>query len=177
MRISDHTLVIYGNKVDGIPVLDAKIDVRFDWVSEAERDQILQLGFVELDQEKIERYYQQGARCFGAFHQDRLIAYLWVFFSDFEFVTMDYTIRIAPHEFYAGYDYVDPHYRGQRIHEALLSRMIAWTRENGYRFGYGSVLKDNLSSHKGVSKVAKPIHEVRVVKIGKRTLHQKVTSV
>jgi len=174
-KYKDLTLIIYGVRLIEMPLLDAKIDVRYDWVTPADTPKILALNFIELNAERVEEYFQRGSRCYGAFLEERLIACSWVHFGRFDFPFYQYSIPLKDNEVYDGPDYVDPEFRGKRLHEAILTRLAAYFREKNIDFAYGSVVEDNIASHKGVKRAGvKPIYEVRVIKLSERILYKKI---
>ena len=82
---------------------------------------------------------------------------------------------MGPGYVYDGPDYVDPAYRGKRLHEAILTRLAAYLRERDYHSAYGSVLKDNISSQKGIDRAGpKPEEELRVIKVFGRIIYKKM---
>lgn len=175
-KFKDFTLIIYGVKLMEMPLLDAKIDVHYDWVTQADTSKILALNFVELNAERVAEYFQRRSRCYGAFKGDRLIACSWIHFERYSFPPFDHTLEMKADEVYAGPDYVDPEFRGKRLHEAILTRLSVLMREEGFVYSYGSVLKDNIGSQKGVERaMVKPIYEVRVIRVGNRIVYKKVS--
>ncbi|MBU0993171.1 MAG: GNAT family N-acetyltransferase [Proteobacteria bacterium] len=178
-RYDDSTLILY--QIDGqlMPPIPAKIDgITCCWVPEKDKDQILALKDAQLNDELLNDHFRKNGRCLGAYLDGRLIGYIWVFFRFFHFPFFDYTVQLKNNEVYCGINYVIPEYRGNMIQSALFSELCRLLLEENYRFGFGSVIKDNLSSRRGVEKAGpQAYYSIRVKKLFNRIISKTETAI
>lgn len=178
-QYDDMTLVLYEVSIKLMPKVAPKIDgVIFAWVTEQEREKILGLRDAQLSNELVEYYFKNNGRCLGAFLNGRLIGYSWMYTRSFHFMSFDYVLKLKNNECYCGIQYVLPEYRGMLLQPAMLSELSRLMLAENYDTGYGSAMKDNLSSHRGIVKAGpKPYYSLRVKKLFKKVISRTETAV
>ncbi len=175
-RYKDLTLIMFAARLNEMPLIDAKLDgVTCDFITLDKKNQILELNDWQLGEEKYKEYMNNGSKCYGAFLDNRLIAYTWIHYRKFDFPNFKYTLTFHNDDIYAGPDFVHPEFRGERLQPTLLTHVANHYCKKGFKIGYGSIMKNNIASQKGVKKAGpKPISEVRIIRFYKYIVYRKV---
>lgn len=178
-KFSDRTLIIYNADLSKLPLFTPEIEgIRFGWTKDTDRPVIPTLGDPQVTKEIIEGYFKNGSKCLGCYVNDRLVGYTWIHYKRYDFSLFDYSLPLKDNEVYAGPDFVIPDFRGNGIQPGLLTHAANMLLEDNFNIGYGSTLKDNLSSQKGIAKAGpQPMREVRVCKFMDYIMHKSITDV
>ena len=167
IRYEDSTIIFY--EIDGkaMPPIHAKLEgITYAWVPDKDQDQIAALKDAQLNADLIKHHFENNGRCLGAYHNERLVGYGWVFTDYFHFPYFDYILRMKANTVYVGVTYVTPEYRGNGIQPALFYELCYRLLAENYRYGLGSAIKDNLSSRRGIEKSGpQPYGSLRVKKL------------
>ncbi|MGI5920170.1 MAG: GNAT family N-acetyltransferase [Syntrophomonadaceae bacterium] len=169
-------LLVVLKKLDRLPnIQEPRLNVECRLLGPGDIQQISDLS--NLDQEKIKRFFKNGSKCLAAFYNDKLIAYSWCHYKDYYFPFFHYFLKV--HQgVYIGPNFVDPQFRGQRVHGFLLTRMFAILFEEGYKYIWGSVVSDNYSSIKGLISVGyTPQQQVEVIRIFKIIVYKNISAI
>ena len=108
---------------------------RFDFIPNDELDSLAQLDRTQ-SPEKIQRWLDDGNRCFGAWDGPRLVAKMWCDFAEFNFPPNHRKLRDDEVYLFAAYSH--PDYRGQglapnlRLHAYKALRDLGRTRFLSY---------------------------------------------
>ena len=167
------TLLVVHKKFDTPPLLESsKLQVECILLNANYKKQITKLS--NLAAERIDEFFQDGAKCLGVFHNGQLIAYSWCHYKDHYFPFFNYSIEVTD-SVYIGPDFVAPEYRGNKIHGYILTRMFALLYEEGCEYVLGSVLHDNHASIKGLKNVGFiPKQQVAVSRVLKSMVYKKM---
>ena len=103
-------------------------DYHYGFVSATNVEELYRLD-PENEKDKLERWFQEGKRCFGVRDNGRLIAKMWCDFDEFYHPTHPH--KLAADEAYLFLAYVDPDYRGQRIAPEMRAACCAALRKMG----------------------------------------------
>lgn len=113
------------------------------------------------DQSPIIRRFEQGKRCYAAFHNDEIVTYGWVTFDEEGIGELGLTARMRKGECYIWDCGTPPAYRGKRLYPALLAHILTVLATEGIRSAWLGTDADNISSRKGVALVGfQPIIDV-----------------
>lgn len=167
------TLLVVHKKFETPPLLESsKLQVECKLLNANYKKQITKLS--NLAAERIDEFFQDGAKCLGVFYNDQLIAYSWCHYKDHYFPFFNYSIEVTD-GVYIGPDFVAPEFRGNKIHGYLLTRMFALLYEEGCEYVLGSVLHNNHASIKGLKSVGfTPKKQVAVSRVLKSMVYKKM---
>lgn len=113
------------------------------------------------DQAPIIRRYEQGKRCYAAFHGDEIVTYGWVTFDEESIGELGLTARMRRGECYIWDCGTPPAYRGKRLYPALLAHILTTLSAEGTTRAWLGTDADNIPSQKGVALVGfQPIIDV-----------------
>lgn len=140
---------LYERDLSGpLPEFRARADVTVTQATEADLEQLAELLMRELpwvDAKAIREFHldrvRRGARCFVAKIEDQIVHYNWVIFDRVESWPDAPGVSVLKEgeEAYCAYAYTFEVWRGLAIHTEVLSRMLLFLREAGYRTAYTAV--------------------------------------
>lgn len=179
-RISDRTIDVYTGDLTALPLFVPQVEgIRFGWMPPDEIPEILSLGDFQINGERVDTYLKNGSKCLGCYVKDRLAGYSWIHFNTYYLDSFDYTLELTKEQAFGGPDFVHPDFRGSGIHAGILTHLAEAVVKEGKTIGVAGVLKDNLTSRKGVGKmeiIPDSLVSIRVIKIGNRILRKQVTT-
>ena len=170
------TLIVVIKKLDRLPRIQTpKLEVECRMLDSSYTHQISKLS--NLDQEKINGFFEDGSKCLAAFYNDQLIAYVWCHYKDYYFPFFRYSLEVD-HGVYIGPDFVAPKFRGNSLHGFLLTKLFTILFEEAYEYAWGSVLNNNYSSIKGLIRVGYiPQKQIVVIRILKTIVHKGISEI
>ena len=88
-------------------------------------------GFIE-EPDAMAAALAQGDRCLVLTHQERIVAFAWVTFSDVK-LALWYTLRLPPDDAYLVFIVVHPEFAGAGVGTTLLGALMHALRDQGCR--------------------------------------------
>jgi hypothetical protein len=153
------------NLTQPLKEIQAKVDLIFIQVTEAEIGQLAMLEAQDLDpqhlqnpssvqgiEERIRTRMQQGAICYVGKVGSEMVHHNWIFFHKVE-SHLGYTANLSDHEAYFGISFTALEWRGNGIHGAVNNHMLSVLQQSGFRMVYTRVELDNIASTKGLQSV------------------------
>ncbi len=129
------------------PLLPAEFS-RLGLEAEAELTRAMGLA----DPAEVRRRFEGGRRCYAARAQDGLAAYGWVSFGDEYVGGLGLRLRLLAREAYIWDCVTLPAFRRRGLYAALLGRIVAALRDEGWQGVWIGADYDNRPSHAGIER-------------------------
>lgn len=169
-------LLVIIKRLEAVPRIQAPdLPVECRFLDHSYTSQISRLN--GLSKDRINEFYNQGARCLGAFYQNELVAFSWCHRHNHHFPFFSHCLKVED-GVYIGPDYVDTEFRGNKIHGHLLTRMFQYLYREGCQVVWSSVLSNNCASIKGLKSAGfVPYQQIEVTRILKSIARKKIIAV
>lgn len=98
---------------------------------------------------RIEGWFREGHICYVALDEEKPVYYLWVCVNDTYFAgEIQQSIRLSKNDVFVHDVVTLPEYRMKHIHQAVVSRLLAWCREKNRTRLYSMVLPETFRAFK-----------------------------
>lgn len=159
-------LLVELRTLDAVPVSsDLPLRFRFLGAGDAEEYARLRPG---VSADAVRRRLEHD-RCFGAWHEGRLISARWVTSGSAEIEYLGRTLRLRSREVWISDTYTDPHYRGHDVSPAAGAALAAALAEEGVERQFAAVLPDNPLGIRAFEQAGyRRIGRIGYIRVGRR---------
>jgi ribosomal protein S18 acetylase RimI-like enzyme len=131
--------------------IPARIDTRYDRIAADTPEKHADLSSL-YPGNVLKQRFARGEECFVAYASDMVVAYGWTSYREVEIGEINKLMHVKPDEVYLYDFYTRPEYRGNNLYPAVLSHILRFLAEGGFRLALIFVLIENLTSRRGVTK-------------------------